>query len=411
MLQNGIVIIEKTGASTRGIHWKQVVPWLALIVAVLFLAWPVTWLQTGLGVLKNRMEMKQPGFGSDFGSSKLVAESPHFRLLAYEKYANQTEADAFLAHAEVQYPKLSKFLDIPLSDHPITIVLLPQCDISHGGINFLTVNTCNSRLQPLMSNIFVHELTHALMEPQYTARTNSFLSEGLAVATGREFEWGVPLIFDDDIYIYEVLRTGQLIPLTEMRLGISASQYDATTGLRYAEAGSFVRYLIDTYGTEKFLMLFESGDDFKGVYNLPFAQLENDWLQSLRVGNLMQVLILMLGGVIVLWLIHLAITHGWHWIPAVIIGWLAFLLWSFLLGTSDAMGLLYVILYRPVEVPPIPYEVIAPIWVPAGLVLATLLGAVISRWKKRAGGIVLWLTGIGTMIAFLIIPAVNLFFE
>jgi hypothetical protein len=401
--------MEQNVSTLKSLPWQKILPWLALIVAAVFLAWPMPWLKVGLNAITNSIETSQPGFGSDFGTSKLVAESTHFRILAYEKYANQKEAEIFLENAEKMYPKLAKFLGVPLGDHPITIVLLPQCDVSHGGINFLTVNTCNRRLQPIDSYIFIHELTHVLMNSQYTALTNSLFGEGMAVTAGKRFEWGVPFIFDMEMYLYESFRTGQFIPLSELQLGVSYTS--STSGQQYAEAGSFTSYLINKYGVEKFLVLYKSGDDFEGIYNVSFEQLANGWLQSLRVGNLMQALILIAGGVVVLWLIYLAIMHGWKWIPAALIGWLAFLLWSFLLGTSDAMSLLYVIIYRSAGVPPPPYEVIYPIWAPAGLILAALLGAILSRWKKLAGKIVLWLAGVGPMIGFLLIPAIALFFK
>ena len=401
--------MEKTVPTPKSLQWQKILPWLVLIVAIFFLVWPLPWLKMGLNALGRRMAMQQSGFGSDFGTSKAVAESTHFRILAYEKYADQKEAETFLENAEKMYPELAKFLGVPLGDHPITIVLLPQCDVSHGGINFITVNTCNRRLQPIDSYLFIHELTHALMNSQDTALTNSLFSEGLAEIAGKRFEWGTPFIFDNEISLYESLRTGYFIPLSELQYGVSYTS--PTSGQQYVEAGSFTNYLIDKYGMKKFLALYQNSTDIEKIYNLSFEQLAIGWLQSIRVGNLVLVLTLMFGGIAVLGLSHLAIRQSWRWIPAVIIGWLAFLLWSFLLGTSDALVLLYVILYRPAGVPPVPYEVIAPIWVPAGLILAALLGAIIFRWKKQAGKVALWLMGIGPMIGFLLVPAIVLFFK
>lgn len=403
--------MDETTPKQQKKEWQHIFPWVVLVLALILLALPAPMIRIYFKIWDNKFAMQQPGFSSDFGKSSLVAESPHFRILAYDQYADEKAAQNFLSHAESMYPKMVKFLELPESAKPVTAILLPQCDMSHGGMNFLTINTCNNKIQASLSNIFVHELTHTLMTTRDTALTNPLFSEGLAVTTDQRFQWGTFIIYDYHISLYEALRSGEFIPPSDLRYGVYANKYDSSTGLRYTEAGSFSGYLIDRYGMDKFLAIYKDSRDFEGIYNLSYDQLADGWLRSVKLGNLMLMSTIVLGGLAALGLISLAVTNGWRWFPAAIFGWLAFLCWSFLLGTSSAVGLLYMLLFHSANVFPIPYEVIYPIWAPAGLVLAALLGSIIFHWKKRAGKIVLWLTGAGPMIGFLLVPAIVQFFK
>jgi len=70
------------------------------------------------------------------------------------------------------------FLGIPEQDRAATVVLLPDCGISRSGSNYwMTIETCNNRLLPMLSNLVMHELTHALVVPWTNDSTSSIFTE------------------------------------------------------------------------------------------------------------------------------------------------------------------------------------------------------------------------------------------
>jgi hypothetical protein len=50
----------------------------------------------------------------------------------------------------------------------------------------------------------------------------------------------------------------------------------------YQTAGSFVKFLLDTYGAPALRRLYHSGGDFQGAYGKSLAQLEQEWLEMLQ---------------------------------------------------------------------------------------------------------------------------------
>jgi len=203
--------------------------------------------------------------------------------------------------------------------------------------------------------------------------------------TGEHFGWDVPnFSLNSDMYYY--LRKGTLILPTDLYTQVwRADKYQPSlTDQRYTESGTFTGYLVSRYGIESYLSAYKDNGNFETIYGKSLTSLEQDWLRSLRVGNLFQAVLFILAGAVILGLGSLSIQQGWQWIPAALTGWLAIGFW------------LWYSFY--------------PVWmIPGGLLISAVLGGLVAHWRQRAGLWLLWLGGAATLGGFLLAPAVLLF--
>lgn len=84
----------------------------------------------------------------------------------------------------------------------------------------------------------------------------------------------------------QAIAADRVLTMAEMKSSSPGARGD-TVGLYYGEAGSIVRYLVDTYGEEKFaelLRVFKDGSTpdkaFEAVYGFDEDGLENGWRES-----------------------------------------------------------------------------------------------------------------------------------
>jgi hypothetical protein len=97
------------------------------------------------------------------------------------------------------------------------------------------------------------------------------LIEGLAVAT----DW--PGGYDRFTPHESVRVLQELGARPEIKSLLSLQFFSVSSSAGYTTAGSFLRYLLDTYGAVKLRALYHSGGDFDGVYHRDLGALENDW--------------------------------------------------------------------------------------------------------------------------------------
>ncbi|CAN5901010.1 hypothetical protein BH11MYX2_BH11MYX2_29590 [soil metagenome] len=97
------------------------------------------------------------------------------------------------------------------------------------------------------------------------------LIEGLAVAT----DW--PGGYERFTPHESVRVLQELGARPEIRSLLSLQFFSVSSSASYTTAGSFLRYLLDTYGAVKLRALYHSGGDFDGVYHRDLGALENDW--------------------------------------------------------------------------------------------------------------------------------------
>lgn len=137
-----------------------------------------------------------------------------------------------------------------------------------------------------------HEVVHVYAGR--IGRPSNFLSEGLAVAFqvdpvgGRTEPWWNGLSVH--LRAGGFLEGGTLVPLTDFLTTEDFRSHDSNTS--YPQAGSFVDFLIDRHGLDRYLQLYRRGDvgdsegrirsDFQDVYGLGVEQAEAAWHAFLR---------------------------------------------------------------------------------------------------------------------------------
>jgi len=124
-----------------------------------------------------------------------------------------------------------------------------------------------------------HEVIHAITYP--IGRPPAFFEEGLAVA----YDWRFAL---EEGEVHALARRKllqqQLFPLRSILTTSGFRAYNSITS--YIEAGSFVKYLMDTYGPDKMRSLFtlprysdsrEIEIAFKAIYGQSLSEMESEW--------------------------------------------------------------------------------------------------------------------------------------
>jgi len=128
--------------------------------------------------------------------------------------------------------------------------------------------------------IITHESTHTFTWNAIAQPASVILHEGVAVFTGMpNYENAGYINLDDFCAVFH--RAGRL-PLPTGAMNFQGHIYDLTT---YYSAGSFVRYLIHTYGAEKFTRLYASGD-YVIIYGESLRALQEAWLAQLNAREL-----------------------------------------------------------------------------------------------------------------------------
>ena len=97
------------------------------------------------------------------------------------------------------------------------------------------------------------------------------LIEGLAVAV----DWPAGY---ERLTPHESVRAMQVMGLTPTISELLSLRFLAVSSARsYVTAGSFLRYLLDTYGAAKLRALYHSGGDFTDAYGKSVSELESEW--------------------------------------------------------------------------------------------------------------------------------------
>lgn len=151
------------------------------------------------------------------------------------------------------------------------------------------VGTANASIaKPWMNELHIakenlgslkHELVHTLLAPYgnfpFDISWSTGLTEGAAVAVEENYDG----IRDCDEYSARIL---QLELAKGVKETMSFSGFTSqSSGKSYTLAGSFCKYLIKQYGSEKFLSLYNSRD-YNSIYGRPLEALEREWIVSLR---------------------------------------------------------------------------------------------------------------------------------
>jgi hypothetical protein len=140
-----------------------------------------------------------------------------------------------------------------------------------------TVVALSPRAASPRSGTLEHEIAHAVVGPDGARR--AYLMEG--IATYFEYAFG-PVPFGIDDWARAELKRHAFVALDRADFGERAGSSAATPArmLAYAEAGSFVKFLIESQGLAKFKRLY-SGLDYAAVYGADLGELQTQWLGHL----------------------------------------------------------------------------------------------------------------------------------
>ncbi|QSB09217.1 hypothetical protein JTI58_19730 [Lysinibacillus fusiformis] len=162
--------------------------------------------------------------------------------------------------------------------------------LSWGGASKIELVGVNEDIYPL-----VHEMTHSLLGygDNFQSDHGYVTQEGFA--SYMEDQYGKNKLYFEK-YMKHYLDSDKLIPISKL---IDPNQDDVyfrpelsnqkenqvLMEMSYTYAASFVTYLIDTYGLEKFEQIYnekELAKKIEEVYGRNSSELENDWLAFIQ---------------------------------------------------------------------------------------------------------------------------------
>ncbi len=133
-----------------------------------------------------------------------------------------------------------------------------------------------------------HEIAHAVAsefgDPVFGVAMRKiygipFASPGLIEGLATAIDWPGGY---DRLTPHEAVRalvTMGKRPSIEQLLSLQFFTFSSATG--YTTAGSFLRFLLETYGAERFRAMYRSGGEFYEAYGKPLSVLEAEWLQMI----------------------------------------------------------------------------------------------------------------------------------
>jgi hypothetical protein len=163
-----------------------------------------------------------------------------------------------------------------------------------NGLAAVTYQDSIKWFQIAVSTTFynAHELMHIVALSSGVPYSNSFFSEGLAVAFG-----GTTFQTAEFAHNYSKLSLDRsdYVPVKRL-ITMAVNDFLQLSYITYQESGSFIRYLIDMYGIGKlkeFISNFNINDDLDDqalrVYGVTLDNLENNWQKYLRNIELPQI--------------------------------------------------------------------------------------------------------------------------
>jgi hypothetical protein len=132
--------------------------------------------------------------------------------------------------------------------------------------------------------ITAHEMGHMVAYKKWGQGANLMLIEGLAMYASDEFLKRAGLITLHDFAV-ATNQQSRLVPIAQLSAAPEAEFNGRLTGrVNYDLAGSFVSWLIETYGLDKFGEVYTTGR-YVPIYNKTVEQLNQEWLKFLDSRN------------------------------------------------------------------------------------------------------------------------------
>ncbi|MFY0517773.1 hypothetical protein ACOMCU_08050 [Lysinibacillus sp. UGB7] len=140
----------------------------------------------------------------------------------------------------------------------------------------------------------VHELTHSLLGygNNFDASSGYFTQEGFA--SYMEDKYGKQQSYSHKVMKY-FIDSNKLIPISKLidpnqddsyfRPALTDQEEYILQWMSYTHSASFITYLIDTYGLEKFEQLYNEEDlakKIEEIYEKNISEIENDWVVFIK---------------------------------------------------------------------------------------------------------------------------------
>jgi len=260
-----------------GLGWPRVRP-AVLALAAIFTA-SVVWMEdraTALG-----LRMTDAALIERLGGTR---QTPHFFLI-YPRGKRREELDRLVRDLEFRHAQLRSFFGTAPKD-PIRVYLYRSAEekqtlVGADRTQFAKPWRLELHLNdsPFPTTGLKHELAHVMAAPfgsgvfRVTSRfgvwPNMGIIEGAAVAADNP---------TDELSLHHwaaAMRQHKLAPDVRS-LFRSSAFYQSSAQRAYTVAGSFIRYLVETHGPEKFQVLYAQGD-FDKAYQRPLEALASEW--------------------------------------------------------------------------------------------------------------------------------------
>jgi len=221
----------------------------------------------------------------------------HFDIYYFKDSTAEREIDQIAEQKDKGFREICRFLDRD-SDIRIRMVLFEDGQTKHAetghqgmgwayGSTIVEVHNEQERLDPY------HETTHVLMRPfgsppaLFNEGFAVYMSERLGAHALEDLSGGLATIYER---VRELKRKGEWIELEELITYTEIGSRESRPPVAYAEAASFVKFLIDKYGKDKFLQTYKNlrnSDDktvqrknikaLQQIYGKSLSELETEW--------------------------------------------------------------------------------------------------------------------------------------
>ncbi|MBX7152096.1 hypothetical protein K1X84_10675 [bacterium] len=245
------------------------------------------WMVPGMIALSIlAIELNREAIGFDVSYSKLEAElageiqTQHVRL-KFDPGIDSTSIRLLAAQSEFFYRQNYRALNLS-ADRLVTLFVYRDAQqkkklMGAGSTNFAKIwrneiHVNADEAEAVLRHEIVHVLAGAFANRYYSTRRIGFL-EGLAVA----IEWNENY-FTPHEWSAALKRLNKLPPVLPMIEG--ENFFWTASGMSYIISGSFVKFLIDTYGIERFKHAYNDST-LEEVYRKTGEALIGEWSQNL----------------------------------------------------------------------------------------------------------------------------------
>jgi hypothetical protein len=229
----------------------------------------------------------------------------HFDIYYKKNSTAERDIDKIIEERDSGYDEICKFLRIK-SDIRITLIFFEDMvskinETGHigagmaSGTNIVEVYNEKRHLDPF------HETTHILAKSLghppaiFNEGLATYMSERLGAPPLRELGGGESSLYER---VRELRSKGDWIPLEELLTYSEIGPGWSHPPVAYPEAGAFVKFLIDTYGKEKFLQVYKSLTNskiesvfkqnegkLKKIYGFSLGELEKQLIETVETQN------------------------------------------------------------------------------------------------------------------------------